>query len=606
MHKLNGDGTTASDFNLNGSHRDLPLNFTDPMFTPQGDEQMVLFPTYAKRHRRRRPRDSPTIQRYVDRALDEHNTQAQQELARWRAEWERYDNDRAVVDVDVRGWVYAPQRGQLNRKSRLVIRLAKRLSGIPSQPVRSSSDDGEVLFNADASPHDVTGGGENEMSGRISTSSGSSNGYSSPVRNQYHKSREVPYSTQEEIDQANEELMERLNPLLMNPLIEVPITIFFYNSTHSQSRTVTTNDGGHFYIRVSLDFVPTQIRVLALEDLSQTATVNIIEEEGISLVSDIDDTIKHTAITQGAKEVFRNTFVRRPETLTIDGVNEWYQDLVRRGVKMHYVSNSPWQLYSQIELYFVLAGLPSGSFHLKRYSGLQEFFEPTVEKKRGALEMLLRDFPSRKFILVGDSGESDLEAYTELVLSHPGRILAIFIRDVTTPVRPQQHQHQQHMTQRKIRERSDSDVLPQRNNKFSSAAMLSDTNLVRNKPPIPPRQPRASLQGRMTQSPEPLIDDLIDLSIDDEPAQIPSVSAVPALPKVKPPPPKRKPVLPSLPAKPKNLRGAPSVPDLRKTAATTTSTAVVESPGVRVKPVNNDNNSSCSRSSMNKYCNIVD
>ena len=42
----------------------------------------------------------------------------------------------------------------------------------------------------------------------------------------------------------------------------------------------------------------------------------------------------------------------------------------------------------------------------------------------------MNDFPERKFILVGDSGEADLEVYTDIVLEHPGRLLGVFIRDV--------------------------------------------------------------------------------------------------------------------------------------------------------------------------------
>ncbi len=64
---------------------------------------------------------------------------------------------------------------------------------------------------------------------------------------------------------------------------------------------------------------------------------------------------------------------------------------------------------------------------------LQGIFEPVAERKKGTLDRIMRDFPERKFILVGDSGEADLEVYTDLALASPGRILAVFIRDVTTP-----------------------------------------------------------------------------------------------------------------------------------------------------------------------------
>jgi phosphatidate phosphatase APP1 len=54
---------------------------------------------------------------------------------------------------------------------------------------------------------------------------------------------------------------------------------------------------------------------------------------------------------------------------------------------------------------------------------LQGIFEPVAERKKGTLERILRDFPGRKFLLVGDSGEADLEVYTDVVLANPGRIL---------------------------------------------------------------------------------------------------------------------------------------------------------------------------------------
>ena len=162
--------------------------------------------------------------------------------------------------------------------------------------------------------------------------------------------------------------------------------------------------------------------------------MSLIEPRGLSLISDIDDTIKRSNIPLGAREIFRNTFIRDLGDLCIDGVREWFGSLHHMGVQFHYCSNSPWQLYPVLATYFIIAGLPRGSLHLKQYSGmLQGIFEPVAERKKSTLDRILRDFPDRRFLLVGDSGEADLEVYTDLALANPGRILAIFIRDVTTP-----------------------------------------------------------------------------------------------------------------------------------------------------------------------------
>lgn len=242
--------------------------------------------------------------------------------------------------------------------------------------------------------------------------------------------------TAAELATANAHLLTRLKPFMASGLAEQPISAFFYNDKISRQRTVYTDASGHFNVRAPLDFVPTHVRVLAGEGFSATEEVQVTTAKGVSMISDIDDTIKHSNITGGAREIFRNAFIRDLGDLTIDGVREWYNTMHDMGVQVHYVSNSPWQVYPILSSFFKLASLPPGSFHLKQYSGaLQGIFEPVAERKKGTLERLMRDFPDRKFILVGDSGEADLEVYTDVVLDNPGRVLGVFIRDVTTPVR---------------------------------------------------------------------------------------------------------------------------------------------------------------------------
>ncbi|KKZ68367.1 hypothetical protein EMCG_05953 [[Emmonsia] crescens] len=413
--------------------RDTPGRFPDVETARYADEEMILFPSYGRRHVRKRPEVD-----YRDLGpeswTDPDDPQSMGNMEFWRREWEKYEQDNAIVDVDVRGWIYAPHRGPMNRKKRILISLARRLSGIPAPNTvatenRSSSASVNEEAVVDKQEHSLIHKGQRDADPEWRANAGRE-----ALSSRLDADQTSYYNNQDEIAAANAQLMERLQPFLTNPIVSVPITVFFFDEKNSQSRTVSTNDGGHFSVRTALDFVPTHIRVLASENLSATEEVKIIEPTGISLISDIDDTIKHSSIASGAKEIFRNTFVRNLEDLTILGVKEWYSKLAEMGVRVHYVSNSPWQLYPLLKSYFSLAGLPPGSFHLKQYSGmLQGIFEPAAEKKRPTLERIMFDFPDRRFILVGDSGEADLEVYTELVLANPGKILGIFIRDVTTP-----------------------------------------------------------------------------------------------------------------------------------------------------------------------------
>ncbi|KAJ6151571.1 hypothetical protein N7470_007168 [Penicillium chermesinum] len=419
-------------------------------------------------------------------------------------------------------------RGPMNRKHRLMIKLARTLSGIPT-PTGGANEDGPDRLNGRNDDDDVN----HQMQDLVNTAEqGADQAWKTTHSEQarVNQGQPVPMN-KDEISMANAHLMERLRPFLTNPMAGMPVTVFFFDDQQSESRNIMTDESGHFSIRAYLQFVPTHIRVLASEDLSAARPIDIIEPVGISLISDIDDTIKHSAIASGAKEIFRNTFVRELGDLKVEGVSEWYTQLAKKGVEMHYVSNAPWQLYPLLERYFKMAGLPPGSFHLKQYSGmLQGIFEPTAERKRGSLEQLMRDFPQRKFILVGDSGEADLEVYTDIALANPGRILGIFIRDVTTP------------QQQPFFENSNKNL--NQGLRSHTIAQPNHSDVPENRPALPPRRPIEVIipadDAKNTQ-----VGNLIDLDDSDTPN---STSQPMSTPKSRLPPTK--------PSKPSSLRSA--------------------------------------------------
>ncbi|KAK3369203.1 hypothetical protein B0T24DRAFT_532343 [Lasiosphaeria ovina] len=570
----------------------IPGSFPHVSIVTKGEEQMVLFPSYAKRHikeygRQHRPSDPSQSLPAAQMGMSDEDY--------WRHEWARLEDEKAVVDVDVRGWIYNPSKGPMTRRNRMLIGLARRLSGIPApttqaelSPVTSHEEHERVReeqrIAKEAREIERKGQGEEEAAtrGDYSETPRDYDSDSEPAKSRrYGSGTRTPASppssptlsasrttyatpsglTEAELAVANANLMARIGPFMTTPLVQQPITIFFYNDEDSQSRTVTTDDSGHFSIRAALDFVPTHLRVLANENISATKPIEIIEPRGVSLISDIDDTIKRSNIHLGAREIFRNTFIRDLADLTVEGVKEWYHKLHGMGVQVHYCSNSPWQLFPVLATFFIMAGLPPGSIHLKHYSGmLQGIFEPVAERKKGTLEKILRDFPERKFLLVGDSGEADLEVYTDLAVANPGRILAVFIRDVTTP------------DQTGYFDASFSGGPDQRNGRGSTSASIRmrSTDWFKgvdggqdDRPDLPPRILSAPTESRQW----PAMGTLIDLSDEPEPispmnARNParagdsnadrlrtSKSAVDMLSRKAPPP---------RPTKPVALRSAPS------------------------------------------------
>ena len=160
--------------------------------------------------------------------------------------------------------------------------------------------------------------------------------------------------------------------------------------------------------------------------------VHLIPETGLSVVSDVDDTIKHSDV-RNRRALLENTFLK--EFKEVPGMAERYSAWARGGARFHYVSASPWQLYADLADFIRDAGFPAGSFHMKslrlKDTTALELLDSPDELKRTYIEELMVQFPRRRFVLVGDSGEVDPEVYGEIGRRHPDQVERIFIRDVT-------------------------------------------------------------------------------------------------------------------------------------------------------------------------------
>lgn len=158
----------------------------------------------------------------------------------------------------------------------------------------------------------------------------------------------------------------------------------------------------------------------------------IVPTLGLSVISDIDDTIKVSQV-RDRHELLLNTFAR--EFVAVPGIAQHYQALAKtRGSRFHYVSSGPIQLYPPLDRFMREAGFPSGSVHLREstaYSNVIPGHEASRAHKLAAISRLLDDFPQRSFLLIGDSGEADPEIYGELARAHPGQVVGIRIRDVS-------------------------------------------------------------------------------------------------------------------------------------------------------------------------------
>ena len=153
------------------------------------------------------------------------------------------------------------------------------------------------------------------------------------------------------------------------------------------------------------------------------------------VISDLDDTVVRSSATSVLKMawiVLRNNAHTR---LPFEGVAAFYRALQRgadgRGSNpIFYVSSSPWNIYDMLEDFLDVHGVPPGPLFLKDWS--LTVLGKHRDYKLGVIRRLLGTYEDLPFVLIGDSGEEDPEIYLQTVREHPGRVMAVYIRDVTS------------------------------------------------------------------------------------------------------------------------------------------------------------------------------
>jgi hypothetical protein len=170
------------------------------------------------------------------------------------------------------------------------------------------------------------------------------------------------------------------------------------------------------------------------DDRRFAAPLVLVEPEGLSIISDIDDTVKVSEVLD-RQRLLRRTFLEEFEA--VPGMAPLYRKWLGGPVHVHFVSSSPWQLYEPLAELVSRAGFPPSTFSLKRIrprnvlETLDTLHGDPLESKPPAIRALMDRFPKRTFILVGDSGEKDPEVYGVIARERPQQVERIVIRDVT-------------------------------------------------------------------------------------------------------------------------------------------------------------------------------
>ncbi len=167
-----------------------------------------------------------------------------------------------------------------------------------------------------------------------------------------------------------------------------------------------------------------------------TATAPILlppDSADYGVISDMDDTVLQSEITNFLRAARMVLLENARTRLPFAGVAAFYRAL-RDGTgsarnPIFYVSGSPWNLYDVISGFLEAERIPAGPLLLRDWD-LRPSMLRTEAHKSVHIREILETYPGLRFILVGDATQEDPEIYARIVAAHPGRILAVYIRNV--------------------------------------------------------------------------------------------------------------------------------------------------------------------------------
>lgn len=162
------------------------------------------------------------------------------------------------------------------------------------------------------------------------------------------------------------------------------------------------------------------------------------QRNAFGIISDIDDTIIHTDITNKIQMILNTIRYDSENRVAFEGVPELYRKLTDGNKNpLLFVSGSSYNLYEMLDMFCRLNDIPKAPFMLRDLGiGPNQWIKESSHSfKTKNIEKILDVFDKLSFILIGDSGEEDPEIYLHIHKKYPGRVQAIYIRHVHSDAR---------------------------------------------------------------------------------------------------------------------------------------------------------------------------
>ncbi len=154
------------------------------------------------------------------------------------------------------------------------------------------------------------------------------------------------------------------------------------------------------------------------------------------VISDIDDTVVVSYTADFLKRIKTLAFIIPQKRKTINFTEQLYKEFEKQGARIFYISKSENNFFAMLSSFIKHSGLPQGMMILTPYLNIRQllFLKKDFHFKKKNIFYIIKNSKHKKFILVGDDSQRDMEIYREIALEFPEKISGIYIRQTKNKV----------------------------------------------------------------------------------------------------------------------------------------------------------------------------
>ena len=246
--------------------------------------------------------------------------------------------------------------------------------------------------------------------------------------------REMPEAKKNDSFLTN--LWRKLGYIFNDERENVPVTL----QVRERTFETQTDDEGYFAFEVTFPpetlkphekvklFLPRQPKV----STSCKAWIPSSQQQ-VGIISDFDDTLIISDVTHKLKLAYQLLLKNYKQREAVEGMAKRFREILAKSPDkpLFVITGSPKQFNLAIQKFLDYHRFPKRTLITKQIHG-DRSWSPFRQHdyKTKHIERLLSLYPQIHWVLFGDSGEQDREIYMKLAKKHPGKIEAIYIRDV--------------------------------------------------------------------------------------------------------------------------------------------------------------------------------